>query len=181
MHLAQIVGLSTSRTRQAFQTGSNTLEALRTFPARRIPANQSAPSGRGLLSFGGSTAVASTSYVSDPANPVLIAIACSGDLCEGSQWYNWLTEDQRFVTGRKEVAVWKLPVLKRDLVADRRGGRRHLRLDQRHGQRPGGSRLIDQYPGNGSRREDARAISFMTNAEIFRGRYLDSFGKSLRR
>ena len=34
---------------------------------------------------------------------------------EGSQWYNWLTEDQRFVTDRKDVAVWKLPVLTKDL------------------------------------------------------------------
>jgi hypothetical protein len=35
---------------------------------------------------------------------------------EGSQWYNWMTEDQRFVTDRKDLAVWKLPVLKKDLV-----------------------------------------------------------------
>ena len=27
-----------------------------------------------------------------------------------------MTEDQRFVTDRKDVAVWKLPVLKKDLI-----------------------------------------------------------------
>ena len=37
-------------------------------------------------------------------------------LRQGSQWYNWITEDQRFVTDRKDLAVFKLPVLKKDLI-----------------------------------------------------------------
>ena len=58
-----------------------------------------------------------TSYVSDPANPVPYRHRpIQPTYSDGSQWYNWLTEDQRFVTDRKDVAVWKLPVLKQDLT-----------------------------------------------------------------
>ena len=38
-------------------------------------------------------------------------------------WYLWMTEDQRFVTGRKDVAVWTMPLdhdltVTGDVVAD---------------------------------------------------------------
>ena len=74
---------------------------------------------------------------------------------DGSQWFNWLTEDQRFVTDRKDVAVWKLPVLKKDLVvtgevmadifASTTGTDNDMVV-----------KLIDQYPDDDSRPEDAR-------------------------
>ena len=55
--------------------------------------------------------------MSDPANPVPYRHRpIQPTYSDGSQWYNWLTEDQRFVTDRKDVAVWKLPVLKKDLT-----------------------------------------------------------------
>jgi predicted acyl esterase len=85
-------------------------------------------------------------------------------------------EDQRFVTTRKDLAVWKLPVLKKDLVvtgevladiyAATSGTDNDLVV-----------KLIDQYPDNDP---DAkmRGYQLMTNAEIFRGRYLDSFDKA---
>jgi predicted acyl esterase len=95
---------------------------------------------------------------------------------DGSQWYNWLTEDQRFVTGRKDVAVWKLPVLKKDLVltgevvadiyAATTGTDNDLVV-----------KLIDQYPADDPD-EKMRGYQLMTNAEIFRGRYLDGFEKA---
>jgi hypothetical protein len=84
-------------------------------------------------------------------------------------------EDQRFVTDRKDVAVWKLPVLKQDLVltgdvtadifASTTGTDNDLVV-----------KLIDQYPADDP---DAkmRGYQLMTNAEIFRGRYLESFEK----
>ena len=92
---------------------------------------------------------------------------------DGSQWFNWLTEDQSFVTDRKDVAVWKLPVLEKDLTitgevvsdiyASTSGTDNDLVV-----------KLIDQYPDDDP---DAkmRGYQLMTNAEIIRGRYLDSF------
>jgi len=79
------------------------------------------------------------------------------------------------VTSRKDVAVWKLPALKKDMIltgevvadiyASTTGSDNDMVV-----------KLIDQYP------EDAAdpkmsGYQLITNAEIFRGRYLDSFEK----
>ncbi len=95
------------------------------------------------------------------------------------EWYNWLTEDQRFVTDRKDVAVWKLPVLKKDLIvtgeviadiyASTTGTDNDMVV-----------KLIDQYPDNDPDPK-MRGYQLMTNAEIFRGRYLSSFRNRLLR
>ena len=86
-----------------------------------------------------------------------------------------MTEDQRFVTGRKDVAVWKLPVLSEDLVAtgeviadifaSTTGTDNDMVV-----------KLIDQYPDNDPDPK-MRGYQLMTNEEIFRGRYLTSFEK----
>ena len=96
-------------------------------------------------------------------------------MANGSQWFNWLTEDQRFVTDRKDVAVWKLPVLKKDLIvtgevladifASTTGTDNDMVV-----------KLIDQYPDDDPDPK-MRGYQLMTNEEIFRGRYLDSFEK----
>jgi predicted acyl esterase len=57
------------------------------------------------------------SYKSDPANPVPYRHRpIQPTYGEGSLWSTWLTEDQNFVTGRKDLAVWKLPPLGKDMV-----------------------------------------------------------------
>lgn len=119
---------------------------------------------------------ATTSYLSDPASPVPyrhrpIQVTYS----DGSQWFNWLTEDQRFVSGRKDVVAWKLPVLKKDMVltgevvadifASTTGTDNDLVV-----------KLIDQYPEDDSDPK-MRGYQLLTNAEIFRGRYLSGFDK----
>ena len=123
---------------------------------------------------------AKTSYVSDPANPVPYRHRpIQPTYSEGSQWYNWLTEDQRFVTDRNDVAVWKLPVLKKDLTltgevvadifASTTGTDNDLVV-----------KLIDQYPDDDPDPK-MRGYQLMTNAEIFRGRYLDPASTTPRR
>ena len=165
----------------SFQTGSNTWKYYSHFPPKESRPTSLHLEGAGQLSWSGSTAQAQNrsmaSYVSDPANPVPyrhrpIQVTYS----EGSQWRNWLTEDQRFVTERKDVAVWRLPVLKRDLVltgevvadiyASTSGTDNDMVV-----------KLIDQYPGDDPDVK-MRGYQLMTNAEIFRGRYLNSFEKA---
>jgi putative CocE/NonD family hydrolase len=114
------------------------------------------------------------SYVSDPANPVPYRHRpIQPTYGEGSQWYYWLTEDQRFVTGRSDVAVWKLPVLTQDLtisgavIADIFAATTGSDNDMV-------VKLIDQYPDDDAN-PTMRGYQLMTNAEIFRGRYLTSF------
>jgi putative CocE/NonD family hydrolase len=158
----------------SFQTGSNTWKYYSHFPPVESRPTSLHLDGAGQLSWSGSTTQTKTSYLSDPANPVPYRHhPIQETYSEGSQWGNWLTEDQRFVTDRKDVAVWKLPVLKRDLVltgevvadiyVSTTGTDNDLVV-----------KLIDQYPADDP---DAkmRGYQLMTNAEIFRGRYLVSF------
>jgi uncharacterized protein len=163
----------------SFQTGSNTWKRYAHFPPAESRPTSLHLEGAGLLSWTSSpgwSAHAQTSYFSDPAHPVPyrhrpIQPAYS----DGSQWYNWLTEDQRFVTDRLDVAVWRLPVLKRDLVltgevtadifAATTGTDNDLVV-----------KLIDEYPDSDPDPQ-MRGYQLLTNAEIFRGRYLDRFEK----
>jgi hypothetical protein len=163
----------------SFQAGSNTWMRYAHFPPQESRPTSLHLEGAGLLGWTNSPdsiAEAATSYVSDPANPVPYRHRpIQPTYSEGSQWYNWLTEDQRFVTDRKDVAVWKLPVLKHDLVltgdvvaeiyASTTGTDNDLVV-----------KLIDQFPVDDP---DAKMQGYqlLTNAEIFRGRYLDSFEK----
>jgi hypothetical protein len=161
----------------SFQTGSNTWKYYSHFPPKESRPTSLHLEGAGLLSWSGSTAQANTNYLSDPANPVPYRHRpVQETYSEGSQWGNWLTEDQRFVTDRKDVVAWKLPVLKKalvltgevvaDIYASTTGTDNDLVV-----------KLIDQYPGDDP---DAkmRGYQLMTNAEIFRGRYLNSFEKA---
>jgi len=161
----------------SFQTGSNTWKRYSHFPPKESQPTSLHLQGAGLLSWTDSTTQAKTTYLSDPANPVPYRHRpIQPTYGPGSQWFSWLTEDQRFVTDRKDLALWKLPVLKKDLVvtgevqadifASTTGTDNDLVV-----------KLIDQYPDDDP---DAkmRGYQLMTNAEIFRGRYLDSFEKA---
>ena len=160
----------------SFQTGSNTWKRYAHFPPKESQPTSLHLEGGGLLSWSDSTAEAKTTYASDPANPIPYRHRpIQPTYGEGSRWYNWLTEDQRFVTGRKDLAVWKLPVLKKDLIvtgevvadiyAATTGTDNDLVV-----------KLIDEYPGDAPDPK-MRGYQLMTNEEIFRGRYLESFDK----
>jgi putative CocE/NonD family hydrolase len=158
----------------SFETGSNKWMRYTHFPPKESRPTSLHLEGAGLLGWTGSGTQATTGYLSDPANPVPYRHRpIQPTYSDGSQWYNWLTEDQRFVTSRNDVAMWKLPVLKQDLVvtgeviadifASTSGTDNDLVV-----------KLIDEFPADDP---DAkmRGYQLLTNAEIFRGRYLDSF------
>ncbi|MGB6974532.1 MAG: CocE/NonD family hydrolase [Terracidiphilus sp.] len=158
----------------SFQTGSNSWKYYKHFPPVESEPTSLYLLGNGLLGWNSSTTDAKTSYVSDPANPIPYRHRpIQPTYGPGSQWYNWLTEDQRFVTDRKDVAVFKLPVLKKDLIvtgdviadiyASTTGTDNDMVV-----------KLIDQYP-NDDPDPKMRGYQLMTNAEIFRGRYLSGF------
>jgi hypothetical protein len=160
----------------SFQTGSNTWKLYAHFPPAESQPTSLHLEGGGLLSWSDSTVEAKTTYLSDPANPIPYRHRpIQPTYGEGSQWYNWMTEDQRFVSDRKDLAVWKLPVLKKDLIitgevaadiyASTTGSDTDLVV-----------KLIDEYPSDAPDPK-MRGYQLMTNAEIFRGRYLDSFEK----
>ncbi len=165
----------------SFETGSDAWKYYARFPPRPSRTTRLHLEGSGLLNWSTSTSASSgappsTSYVSNPADPVPYRHRpIQPTYGQGSQWYNWLTEDQRFVTGRKDVAVWKLPVLTHDLtltgavVADIYAATTGSDDDMV-------VKLIDEYPDD-DRDAKMRGYQLMTNAEIFRGRYLAGFDR----
>ncbi len=160
----------------SFQTGSNTWKYYSHFPPRQSHVKPLYLEGRGLADWEKPAGDASKAYTSDPADPVPYRHRpIQPTYSPGSEWYLWLTEDQRFVTGRKDVAVWKLPVLTTDLtltgevVADIFAATTGTDNDMV-------VKLIDEYPDD-DRDAKMRGYQLMTNAEIFRGRYLESFQK----
>jgi len=158
----------------SFQTGSNQWKRYAHFPPKEAEPTSLHLQGEGKLSWADSPAQAKTSYLSDPANPIPYRHRpIQPTYGDGSNWYNWMTEDQRFATERKDVAVWKLPVLQKDMVltgevvadifAATTGTDNDLVV-----------KLIDQYPADDADPK-MRGYQLLTNAEIFRGRYLESF------
>ena len=85
----------------SFQTGSNTWKRYAHFPPKEAQTTSLHLLGDGKLGWADPAAQAKTSYGSDPANPVPYRHRpIQPTYGEGSQWYNWMTEDQRFVTDR---------------------------------------------------------------------------------
>lgn len=160
----------------SFQTGSNAWKYYEHFPPLDSRPAGLYLAGDNQLSWTAQSVAAKTSYISNPADPVPYRHRpIQPTYSPGSQWFNWLTEDQRFVTGRTDVAVWKLPPLKQnltltgDVIADifaaTTGSDNDLVV-----------KLIDEYPDDAPDPK-MRGYELMTNAEIFRGRYLSSFDK----
>src|ERR1019366_9607020 len=56
-------------------------------------------------------------YRSDPADPVPYRHRpIQSTYAGGSKWYTWLVEDQRFVTGRNDVASFTMPALDHEVT-----------------------------------------------------------------
>jgi len=113
------------------------------------------------------------SYVADPAKPVPYRNRpIQTTYGTGSKWRTWLVEDQRFVSGRKDLANFSTPVLEKDVtitgdvMADLFAATTGSDADWV-------VKLIDVYP------DDAPApmagYQLMIVDEIFRGRYDKSF------
>ena len=158
-----------------FQTGSNKWMRYKHFPPEGSQPTALHLEGGGKLSWNDVKTPEKTAYTSDPSNPVPYRHRpIQPTYSEGSQWYNWLTEDQRFVTDRSDVAVWKLPVKKdlivtgevmADIFASTTGTDNDMVV-----------KLIDQYPADDPD-PTMRGYQLMTNEEIFRGRYLDGYDR----
>jgi len=159
----------------SFETGSNVWKRYSHFPPTEAVPTKLYLDADKKLSWQEDEQPAKVAYVSDPKDPVPYRHRpIQPTYGPGSQWYNWMTEDQRFVTGRKDVAVWTMPLdhdltLTGDVIADlfaaTTGSDGDLVV-----------KLIDEYPEDDAD-STMRGYQLMTNEEIFRGRYLDAFDK----
>jgi putative CocE/NonD family hydrolase len=161
---------------ESFRTGVNKWERYDVWPpvADFMSARLYLEPGK-ALSFSapasGSDAVAAT-YVADPADPVPYRHRpIQSTYAPGSKWPTWLVEDQRFVTGRKDVATFTMAPLDHDvtitgdvttdLFASTTGSDADWVV-----------KLIDVYPDDAASNP---GYQLMVADEIFRSRYLHSF------
>jgi uncharacterized protein len=183
----------------AFESGSNRWREYTHWPPVESKAQNLYLSADGLLLFSSSEPKNPAQnkkgspnyreYVSDPANPVPYRRRpIQTTYAEGSKWYTWMVEDQRFVSVRPDVATWTTPPLDHDVtvagdvIADLFASTSGTDADWV-------VKLIDEYPeaasatssahsststSNASRPEMA-GYQLMVNGEIFRGRYRKSF------
>ena len=159
----------------SFQTGSNTWKRYAHFPPAEAKPTKLYLADNKQLSWKPATGGANVRYIADPSDPVPYRHRpIQPTYGDGSNWYLWMTEDQRFVTGRKDVAVWTMSLEKDlivtgDVAAD-------LFLSTTGSDGDVVVKLIDEYP-NDDPDPTMRGYQLMTNEEIFRGRYLKSFDK----
>jgi len=112
-------------------------------------------------------------YVADPANPVPYRNRpIQPTYGNGSKWRTWLVEDQRFVSGRKDLANFTTPALDHDVtitgdvMADLFAATTGSDADWV-------VKLIDVYPDDVA--GPMAGYQLMIVDEIFRGRYAKSF------
>jgi len=179
----------------AFETGSNRWREYSHWPPAESKSQNLYLSADGSLTFsssepkksprGGTDAENYREYISDPTNPVPYRHRpIQATYSQGSQWYTWMVEDQRFVSGRADVATWTTPPLDRDItvagdvIADLFASTTGTDSDWV-------VKLIDEYPGaapmssttstSTAVQPDMSGYQLIINAEIFRGRYRTSF------
>jgi putative CocE/NonD family hydrolase len=135
----------------------------------------------GVATFQKPKAAGREEYVSDPAKPVPF-LPRPIDMSDATQWKPWLVHDQRFVTGRSDVAVWTSAPLEKavhimgapevELFASTTGTDSDWVV-----------KLIDVYPNDVPEPASQGAKPSMAGfelpigIEIFRGRYLESFAQ----
>ncbi|HXB62261.1 MAG TPA: CocE/NonD family hydrolase, partial [Acidobacteriaceae bacterium] len=161
---------------ESFQTGSNTWRGYSAWPPKQAKMRDMYLEANAALSFERPKVTdreQSASYLSDPAHPVPYRHRpIQETYAPGSHWYAWLAEDQRFVTGRKDVAAWETPVLDHDLTVTG-DVKADLYASTTGSDADWVVKLIDVYPGDAG--EGMGGYQLMVAEEIFRGRYRESF------
>ncbi len=138
-------------------------------------------SENGKASFTAPSTAGHDDYVSDPAKPVPF-MPRPLNMSDGMQWKTWLVRDQRFVTGRPDVANWTSDALDKpvhimgapqvDLFAATTGTDSDWIV-----------KIIDVYPdtstegaGQGDIAQNMAGYELPIGIEIYRGRYVHGFG-----
>ena len=119
--------------------------------------------------------VAFDEYVSDPSKPVTYRPRPMWPVYwEGSTWRQWLVDDQRNFAARPDVLVYTTAVLKNPV---RIAGQPvvHLTAATSGTDADRVVKLIDVYPDAMTQYEPMAGYQLMIAADIFRGRYRESF------
>jgi putative CocE/NonD family hydrolase len=163
-----------------FETGSNQWKQWDAWPPREgITARNLYFHADGKLSFDppADADPAFDSYISDPANPVPYRPRpVEETYSEGSRWFTWLLEDQRFLQQRPDTVSWETQPLTEDvtvagdIVA-------HLFASTTGTDSDWIVKLIDVYPEKYEPSHKMGGYELMIADEVFRGRFRNSFEK----
>jgi len=170
-------GSGTPSEARLFEAGSNVWKTFEAWPPKTGVTSQTLYFGdHGSLSFTRpSVTSAFDAYVSDPAHPVPYRhrpIEANYDP-RGSGWRTWLVEDQRFVTDRPDVLVWRTDALTEDVTI---AGEIEATLFASTTGTDGDFvvKLIDVYPEDVPADAKMGGYELMVANDVFRARYLES-------
>ncbi len=164
-----------------FETGSNEWKNYEAWPPQQnYTARNLYFHGNGKLSFETPTKDdkgENDSYISDPKNPVPYRPRpVQPTYSDGSNWFIWLTQDQRFVHKRADVLSWQTEVLNEDITVS---GQiiANLFASTSGTDSDWVVKLIDVYPDEWPKNPTMMGYQLMVADEILRGRYRNSFEK----
>jgi len=159
-----------------FETGSNQWKTYTTWPPKEATIKKLYTAAGGKVSFEKPTVATNAfdEYVSDPKTPVPYrSRPIEQTYGDGSRWYNWLTEDQRFVDGRPDVATWQSEVLA-DSITVTGSIIAHVFAATTGSDADWVVKLIDVYPGQ-YKEKKMSGYELMIASEVFRGRFRKNF------
>jgi uncharacterized protein len=160
-----------------FQTGSNKWKTYDSWPPAQAVQRNLYFGTEGTLSFNKPSDEKKPfdSFISDPANPVPYRTRpVEATYSPGSRWYEWLTEDQRFVHNRPDVLSWETEVLNQDITI---AGNIFAQL---FASTTGSDadwvvKLIDVYPAQFQKDPKLGGYQLMVAGDVFRGRFRKSY------
>ena len=162
-----------------FEAGSNRWRAFDSWPPKNGTGRALYFGPNGTLSFDaprGRQVSTFDQYVSDPAHPVPyrnrpIQLTYHP---RGSDWYTWLTQDQRLADDRPDVLTWQTAPLTEDVTI---AGNIVAKLFASTTGRDADwvVKLIDVYPDSGDFAPRMGGYEFMVANDIMRGRYRKSW------
>jgi hypothetical protein len=164
---------------ETFETGTNTWKSWDAWPPAGTAPRKLYFHEDGKLSFDApaNASTAFDSYVSDPANPVPYRTRpIEETYSEGSRWYTWLVEDQRFVQQRPDTVSWETEPLQEDVTV---AGDivTHLFASTTGTDSDWVVKLIDVYPEKYEPDHTMGGYELMIADEVLRGRFRKSFEK----
>ena len=159
-----------------FQTGSNTWKTYDSWPPKNAVLKKLYATADHKAGFTKPSSVAgSVSYVSDPASPVPYrSLPIEATYGEGSRWYTWHVEDQRFVTTRPDVISFTMDSLTQDLTVTGKVFT-HLFASTTGTDADFVVKLIDVYPAFDTASRKMSGFQLPVAMEVIRGRYRKSF------
>lgn len=161
-----------------FQTGSNEWKTYSSWPPKDAVKEKLYLQVNGGLSFNKPFLHEKkdyVSYISNPNDPVPYrSRPIEETYGTGSRWRTWLTEDQRFVDHRPDVATWESDTLTKDITVT--GDIiAHLFASTTGTDADWIVKLIDVYPNFYYPKLSMSGYELMVASEVFRGRFRKSF------